>query len=230
VRDPRALEVLGAVLAANGGEAQLRRIQSLFVRSRLIRGDGEAQVESLVTQYWKAPNRYRREVDSPEGVHVMSYNGRYAWNDMGQGPALAPKRWYSDIEDIVRDMNEPLSHLDEVNWLEFEGEQELDGRRVDVVRVTRPSGKIKRLFIDRETRQTLQKEVAQFEDPDKVVARRRFLEYRRVEGVWVPFRERDLLAERPSRLETLDFIPNQAIDDRLFDSPVPPLEESPLVP
>jgi hypothetical protein len=227
VRDPRALDVLRSMLDANGGEEYLRSIQSLFVRSRLTRGAGEEQVESLVTQYWKAPNRYRRELDSPAGVHVMSYNGRYAWNDLGQGPTVAAKRWYADIEDIVRDMNEPLSHLDEANWLEFEGEQDLDGRRVAVVRVTRPSGKIKRLFVDRETHQTLQKEVAQFEEPERVVARRRFLDYRRVERIWVPFQERDLTAEQPSRIEIVDFIPNQAIDDRMFDSPVPPLDESP---
>jgi hypothetical protein len=227
VRDPQALEVLRSMLDANGGEEYLRSIQSLFVRSRLVRRQGEQQVESLVTQYWKAPNRYRREVDSPSGLNVMSYNGRYAWNDMGQGPAVAPKRWTADIEDIVRDMNEPLSHLDEANWLEHEGEQELDGRRVDVVRITRPSGKVKRLFVDRETRQTLQKEVVQFEDPERVVARRRFLDYRRVERIWVPFQERDLTAEEAARVEVIDFIPNQAIDDRLFDSPVPPLEEAP---
>lgn len=230
VRDPRAVEVLRSVLDACGGEEYLRGIQSLFVRARLIRGEGEQQVESLETHYWKAPNRYRWELDSPAGQLVMAYNGRYGWKDEGQGPALARKQEYPIVEDFARDINEPLSHLDEGNWLEYEGEQDLDGRRVDVVRVTRPSGKIKRLFIDRETRQTLQREVAQFEDPGRVVARRRLLDHRRVERIWVPFLERDLLAEVPTRREMLDFIPNQAIDDRLFDSPAPPLEEAPPPP
>ena len=224
-RDPRAEEVLRAVVDADGGEEYLRGIHTLFIRTRQLRGEGEEAEESLITQYWKEPNRYRREVDSPRGLFVMSYNGKYAWNDMGQGVTLAAKSSYRDIEDIVRDINEPLSHLDAGNSLAYEGEKELDGRKVDVVRVTRPSGKIKRLYVEREQRTVLMREIMRFTEPDKVVARRRFSDFRKVDKLWVAFLEEDSSGETLSRLETVNFIPNQAIDDRLFDSPLPPYDE-----
>ncbi len=226
LRDPRAEEVLRAVLEASGGEEYLRSIQSLFIRSRLVQVEAGNSRETLVTEYWKAPGRYRRDFESEAGLRVMSYNGRYGWVDMGDGVSLVPKAQSSNIEDQARDMNEPLSHLDAGNSLAYEGEQDLDGRKVDVILVTRSSGKLKRLFIDRETRQVLQKEVAFLSEPDKPRSRRRLSEYRQIERIWVPHLDQELLAESPARMELLNYIPNQSIDDRVFDSPVPPFEET----
>jgi len=225
-RDPRAEDLLRALMNAHGGEEYLRGVQSLFIRSRLVRGQGTEAQETLITQYWKAPNRYRREQDSVAGLHVMSYNGRYAWNDMGQGVTMAPRNAFRDIEDIVRDINEPLSHLDPGNALQFEGEKEVDGRKADLVLITRPSGKMKRLYLDRDTHRVVLREVLLFDEPDQVRARRRLSDYRKVDRTWVAYLEEDLLADFPSRMEIVDFIPNQAIDDRVFDSPVAPFEES----
>jgi len=157
---------------------------------------------------------YSFHEDIEGGIIVMSYNGRYGWFDNGQGVTLAPKSEYRHFDDFSREINEPLSHLDPGNWIGYEGERDVEGRKVDVVLVTRPTGSMKRLFIDRETHRVLQKEVARFNEPDKIVARWRFSDYRQVDRRWIPYLERDLNAEVPSRRELVDFIPNQAIDDR----------------
>ncbi len=226
-RDPKAAQILQEVLQAYGGEDYLRSVRSLFIRTRQWRGEGDQVEEILVTQYWKEPNLYRHEVENSRGTRIMAYNGRYGWNDLGQGVTIAPRSMNRHIEDLVRDINEPLSHLDEGNSLEYVGASELDGQAVDVVRVTRSSGKIKILHIDRDSRRVLMKEVAKYREPDVIIARRRFLDFRQVDQTWVAFVEEDLTGEVPHRVEVVDFIPNQAIDDRLFDSPLPLFEETP---
>ncbi|MEE9230032.1 MAG: hypothetical protein V3U86_04950 [Acidobacteriota bacterium] len=228
-RDDRALEILDEMIDAYGGDEHLQGVSSRFIRSRQITGQGMEARETIITEYWKKPNLYRREMDGQQGHSIMAYNGRYGWHDLaetGGGVTIAPRSMNRYFDDLCRDINEPLSHLDEMNHLSYEGEQELDGRAVDVIRVTRPSGKIKILYIDAENRRILQKDIAKYSEPDDIIGRRKFSDFRQVDRAWVPYVSID--GDGELRVEIIDFLPNQAIDDGIFDSPLPPMEDQDL--
>ncbi|MCZ6777967.1 MAG: hypothetical protein O7F16_03270, partial [Acidobacteria bacterium] len=62
-RDDRALEILDEMINAYGGNEHLLGVSSRFIRSRRITGQGMEARETIITEYWKKPNLYRREMD-----------------------------------------------------------------------------------------------------------------------------------------------------------------------
>ena len=173
-------------IAARGGEARLRAIQSLRLAGKVAFG---ARTGTLRVEF-KRPNRMRMEVALPEGTLLRLYDGSQGWtsNAAGVFPVLQPMS-EGELSRARReaDMDGPL--LDSAAKgirVALAGTATALGKPADALDVTFPDGTVQRYYLDASTHQPLGWDERRAVDGKPVVEETRFRTSRRVEGVLFP--------------------------------------------
>lgn len=147
-------ELVAKNLLAKGGLDKLKGVQAMRISGRLtLPGAGMEIPMSIIT---KRPNRFRQESVLQENQRIIvAFDGTKAWMINPMLGTDAPQEITGDRLEMVKqqaDLDGPLvDYKTKGTTLELEGTEQLDGRKVNKLKVTTKSGRIVHLLLDDET-------------------------------------------------------------------------------
>jgi len=183
-------EIVAKNIAAKGGEAKLKAVQTLRQTGTITIQGQTAQVTTLS----KRPNLSRQEINIMGQTITMAFDGEKAWmlNPMvGPEPMEIPAEQVAMIKDQT-DIDGPLmDYKSKGSTVELVGLEDAGGKKAFHLRVTRKSLPPADLFIDATTYLDL-KTVTTI--PGSGTMETAFSDYRTVDGMMVPFSVKSVAA------------------------------------
>jgi outer membrane lipoprotein-sorting protein len=219
---PTVDEIIARNLAARGGIAKLKSLQTLKLTGTIT-----AQGMSVPMTTWaKRPGRMRQEMRFQDKKVVSAFDGTTAWvMDERRGGlpqdlpanALALAREDADFDPLLLDW-QSKGHK-----VTLAGTEKIDGKPAYDLEVVTKAGKRQHYFIDAAT--GLERRTTMMMEQEGLKARVSidFSDYRDVQGITMPFSMRQSLNGTVMRQVTIDSVTfNQPIDDAVFTKPVKP--------
>jgi outer membrane lipoprotein-sorting protein len=213
-------ELVAKNLEARGGEARLRAIQSMRITGR-VQVQGMELPMSVIA---KRPNLMRQEMQIQDKTVVTAFDGTTAWtiNPMLgteapqaiEGPQADLARDQADFDGSLVDYRKKGHTVELVKGNGANGTEKLaDGTPVHHLKVTRKSGRVQHYYLDAESGIEL-KQASEVQDPGgkMVTFEQELSDYRRVDGLMVPFTVRSLMDGTP--------IVTMIVEKIEFDAPV----------
>ncbi len=219
---PTAEQILGRALQALGGEKRLSEIETREATGRI-------EVSGLVGEYssWgQADNKLRIDIDLKVIRVDRAFDGTSGWerrNDIVAplvGAALAP---------FARSalFNPLLSYRESAVPVTLAGRERVGDREAWVLEFTPAAGSPERFYIDTETSVLLQETRTSSRPDGDVELVISYSDYRRVEGVMVPF---SIITERPGQVQTVtlaEYRVNQPQPEGLYENPAQTASDEP---
>jgi outer membrane lipoprotein-sorting protein len=176
-------EIVAKNIAAKGGEAKLKAVQTLRQTGTIMIQGQTAQLMSVA----KRPNLSRQEINIMGTTITMAFDGTKAWmlNPMiGTEPMEMPAEQAEMIKDQA-DIDGPLmDYKTKGSTVELVGTEDLAGRKVFHLRVTRKGLPPTEMFIDSQNYLDV-KAVTSL--PGSGTMEVTFGDYRTIDGLTVPF-------------------------------------------
>jgi hypothetical protein len=232
---PSVDQVLDKYQQALGGKAAIDKIKTRTTKATLLRpklinsGTPKAAILNraetwTIETFQKAPDKYLRVINTPEGIIYQGFNGTVGWSRTASGQRelngadLARLKQQSDLYQDRR-LKEQYSKMD------VTGKESIGDREVYVVEGRSLENKAEKLFFDAKSgfllRRTVFNEIKLGLDPEQTD----YEDYREVDGVWLPFivRTSYLDDNHFGTTRTLTEVKqNVQIDDTRFDLPAAP--------
>lgn len=197
------------------------RDASLSLRSTLAGPSGD--MTAIVKVYWLFPDKLRNDVQLPNGLFTIVWEGERGWST-----------WEGAVQDLPSYQMENgrrfLARLLDVLLLEaYRGQRAvqfvesalLEGHECDVIIVTDARGYALKLYVEKATGRVLRKASQEFSDTGRLVeAIEMYYDFRPAGAFVVPFREvlwQDGRKVRESVMESWQF--NTFLDPSLFARP-----------
>ena len=216
--------IVAEYVAARGGLAKIRSIQTLRQKGRAFAGEGR---EALVLRELKRPGRIRFEftVQGVTGVYVS--DGSHGWQVSPFDGDMAPKPLPDEVtrEAIEQaDLEGPL-----VDWkskghqVELVGREAVDGRETYKLKLTLKSGAVRYEYIDVKSHHQVRTDSTRQIRGQPVRIETTFGEHKKAGGVLFPRRIEVVAAGRAQRLRLLvDTVEvNPPLSDARFEVPSP---------
>jgi hypothetical protein len=212
---PTAEQVIDKYVRAVGGRAAFERLNSRFIKSSQSLSDGTKLSQEV---YMKAPNKAIFIDISPGDVSSIGFDGAVGWSKKKEalrvlkGSELNQLRFNSEFNSQIR-----LKEL--FTAMRVTGEEEVGGRETYVVEAAASYGDPLKLYFDTRTglllRVLLEVRTAFGSIPEQTD----FSDYRRVDGVKLPFllRRTGLWDDSTTRITEVRH--NVTIDDAKFNPP-----------
>lgn len=184
---------------------------SVFQRGKEIQRDEETWI--------KLPNKLKATLKSPGFEAVLFYNGSQVWLQLGGQVRDITAQYLANMrESIEFDPLLVLWSIAQANYkFEVIGQEQVDGKDTQILRVTNDQGKFADFYFD--VKQLVPLKIVQAEDGKQVEKLLR--DYRQVEGFWYPFSQKTLVdKELANSLEILEFKVNTGVGDEQFEKPV----------
>jgi len=176
-------EVIAKNIAAKGGEAKLRAVQTLRQTGTISLQGQTAQLTTVA----KRPNLSRQEISIMGTTITMAFDGVKAWmiNPMvGPDPIEMPAEQAEMIKDQA-DIDGPLmDYKAKGSTVELVGVEDVGGRKAFHLRITRKGLPPTELFIDSQNYLDVK---AVTSVPGTGTMELAFSDYRSVDGMMVPF-------------------------------------------
>jgi outer membrane lipoprotein-sorting protein len=181
--EPRAL--IAKAVDAKGGLAKLQQVQTLRAEATATVHTAEGEGTISTVTFIQYPDRYRQEMQTPQGRVVQVYaDGRY-WIEDARGVRDAPLSARDEIhESVQRDVTSLLLRASDGKLTLSDADSGDD--RLAAVSVSSHGMRPVTLFIDRATGLVVRE---RYEAPDGGgVVEEQYSDYRPVDGLQVPFR------------------------------------------
>jgi hypothetical protein len=181
-------ELIAKNIAARGGMGKLEALKSVHFTGTLKPGGG---VEFGVSEVVKRGGMIRDEISVQGLTIVQAYDGKEGWHINPLQGRKDPERVPADdMKNLVdqADLDGPLvDYKAKGNKVEYLGTEDVDGSQAHKLRVTKPNGDKKIIFLDPDyflaIRELDQRQVHGRE----VELETDFGDYEKVEGVYLPF-------------------------------------------
>ena len=218
----KAKEILAASVEAHGGIEKLKAVKNTVTQSNVTVHTPGGKMDLQVGFYHSYLNKFRQELNTPQGKVSYIYDGNaaYAISSMGAQP-LPPEIATSLIDMVFRDTIPLLTNLTRNNIpVQYAGTEEVDGKPTSVLLVKQPSGEMLKLFISEDTHYVVK---TAFRDTVQGVTVNKetfFSDFRDVEGVKFAFHvvqniNGELYTE--NRVNSVKL--NTELDESLFEVP-----------
>ena len=219
---PTVDDLVARNLAAKGGVAKLKSIQTLRQTSRMnMQG-----MEAAMVIFSKRPNLLRQEITLGNQKVINGFDGQSAWivNPL-VSPGGQPIRITGPEAEVIRqqsDFDPPLMDYKSKGYqIEFVGTETEGDRKVHHLRLTQPSKatpkpQVQHAYLDAQT--GLETKLVTETDGGRL--EQEMLDWRNIEGVMVPFHIRMLsngVVQSEIRVDKIEF--NVKIDDSFFAVP-----------
>jgi zinc protease len=220
--DARAVELLKKVIEAKGGLDALRKVKTVVADADTTFTMEQGTLVSKTKTYVVYPDRFRVDATVSGAQVVQVYNAGVAWvRDPGGVHDVPPEMRDEFAASVRRDTIPVLIAAAEgklaVRLLPDEG---ADGRVLKVLEISGPQLPPVRLFIDNQSLIARQSFSTAGPEGRPVQADEMFADYRRVDGVQVPFRADVRRAGQVILSRTLTNVAlNSSVDDTLFARP-----------
>jgi len=176
-------EIVAKNLAAKGGEAKLKAVQSLRETGTIMIQGQTAQLTAVS----KRPNLTRQDIQIMGQTISMAFDGTKAWMlnpMMGTEPVELPAEQAEMIKDQSEIDGPLMDYKTKGSTVELVGLENLDGKKAFHLRITRKGLPPQELFIDSTTYLDI-KSVSSI--PGSGTMEMLFGDYRTVDGLTVPF-------------------------------------------
>ena len=205
-------QVLEHQVRALGGRRALGSIRTRISRGFMVNPDGQKAALEIDE---KSPERFRVVMDVPAGRSMNGYDGSVAWTQPPGSPAES--RPVADAGFVIREhrLDRPLATRTLYDHLRVVGSTVLGGRKSIVLEAAGADSVIERWYFDAKTWLPARIDMTIQGTPIQAW----FEDYRRVDGVKVPFRVR---RSRPDFSWTYEFTTieqNVPLDDSVFAKP-----------
>ena len=210
-----AKDVINRYAEATGGKERWKELKTYIIKMRNANSTGNI----LLTAYMKKPGKYRLDLDNPPNKMIKSYNGfkgivsiNYRSQDMGNGEA-------KEMAEEA-DFYDELLLADEKGYAtELQGTEELDGKKVYKIKLTKGKEDIQTYYLDAETYMPVMvAEYSQDENFKGVLFKTKLSDYREVDGLKFPFKisllaNDNVMWER----EVEEVKVNPKVEDKVFE-------------
>ena len=216
-------DLIQRIVAAKGGLQALKAIRTVVVDADMtvttVRGPTIIPTKTYVVY----PDKFRVDAAFAGQQTIQAYNSGTAWVKDPAGVAAAPPAMRNDFAATVRRDTFPLLIAAAEGRLTIreQGEEGAGGAVLKVVELSGPGLEGMRLYVDRDYRIVRQTYTTPGPDGRATKAEEQFSDYRKVNGIDVPFRATVLrdgqkILERTIKSVTF----NTAVDLMMFQQPL----------
>jgi zinc protease len=216
-------DLVQRVVQAKGGLAALKAVRTVVVDADMSVTTPRGPTIIPTKTYVVYPDKFRVDATFAGQQSVQAYNAGTAWVKDPAGVSAAPPAMRNDFAATVRRDTFPLliaaaEGRVTVRQLPEEGK---DGVVLRVLEVSGEGLEPVRLYVDRDFRIVRQTYATPGPDGRPSQAEEMFSDYRKVNGIEVPFRASVLRDGRPILARTLKTVTfNTAVDPMLFQQPL----------
>lgn len=219
----KAKEILKASVDAHGGLEKLAAVKNFVLASNntLNSPGGQMELEINITLLY--PDKYRQDVNTPQGKVSMIYDGESAFATSAMGTQPLPPEISNAIKDAVfRDPINLLVHLSqsESTKLQFDGSEEVDGTTASILVTEQPSGEMLKIYINDETKFIVKLVYRETEQGVSLNKENTYSDFQEVDGIMIPYSFVQNIEGNPyidSRSTSVKL--NTEIDASLFEKP-----------
>jgi len=217
-------EIIAKNLAAKGGLAKIKAVQSITITGTMDNGG----LQLTVVQIWKRPNKLRTELSLPGFTAVQAYDGQTGWqvNPMygESGPASLIGSHLKEIQEEA-DIDGPLvDYKLKGHKVELIGNETIDATDTYHLRITLKDGSVSDVYLDAGSFLEIKERRKSIHPGPERTRETIFGDYKQVQGMVLPFSidAHDLGFDGPGRkmlVEKVEF--DVPIDDAQFKIPPP---------
>lgn len=209
-------QILDRYILTTGGVSAYRQLTTQVIRGRVTYSTGEV---GTVEFYRKAPDRYL-EAFSYRGEEQFreGFNGTQGWKKSRQGVNDYPPiilQFFRREADPQRFLKLTELYLQ----VTYQGQASLEDRLMDVLTFTVIDQPDEQWYFDARTGLLQRRDYHFAWEQGADDYEWRFDDYRRVDGIWLPFWMKELTPS-PLEIEVTEVQHNLALEDSLFDRPV----------
>jgi hypothetical protein len=221
--DTRELDdVIARHIAARGGAAKIKALQSVRMSGRAIAGPGRV---ALVTREVKRPGRIRMEFVLQGVTAVYAWDGERGWQVSPLDGSLGPEPLSSENTELALEQSDIEGPL--VDWkakghqVDLVGREKLQDREAFKLKVTLKSGSVRYEYLDARSCLLVRAESTRALRGQKLELETTFGDYKDVAGLLFPHSIESGARGRPRRLSVIveKIEINPALDDARFRIP-----------
>jgi predicted aspartyl protease len=221
-----ATELANQVAAAYGGMAKIKEMMEKGTRSH-----GKVHTWSTISA---ASNQFECEIISRGykvrtemlifgQLHIMAYDGKKGWSQTGDWVSASSESTVQRFANELEHGLNALEHLDNPNYkLETLPDTFVDGKNLDVLKLTSPDGKWTKFFVDPITRLVMRTEFMGHDNEQGIetVQSIDYSHYKNVAGFPTPFKiVQYSLGKKSSETNLSAVTIDDSIKDALFEMP-----------
>jgi len=218
-----AKDVMQRIIAAKGGLPALKSVRTVVVDADMTVSTLRGPTIIPTKTYVLYPDKFRVDATFAGQQTIQAYNGGTAWVKDPAGVAAAPPAMRNDFAATVRRDTFPLliAAAEGRLTVQTQAEEGSGGAVLKVLEVSGPGLEPIRLYIDRDYRIVRQTYSTPGPDGRPTRAEEQFSDYRKVNGIDVPFKAsvlRDGQKILDRTIKSVTF--NTAVDPMLFQQPL----------
>ena len=220
--DPKAVDLLKKVIGAKGGLDALRRVKTVVADADTTFTMEQGTLISKTKTYVVYPDKFRVDANVAGAQVVQVYNAGNAWVRDPGGVREVPPEMRDEFGASVRRDTIPLliAAAEGKLGLRLLPDEGAEGRVFKVLELSGPQMPAVRMYIDMQSLIARQSFSTTGPDGKPLQAEEVFSDYRRVEGVQVPFRADVRRGSQVILSRTLTNVSlNTPVDDTLFVRP-----------
>lgn len=225
--DPHAAEegkeLLAKVIAALGGEAKVRSVQSLSRKGTMVMKSPQGEISLEVEELVAFPDQLFQRISTPMGEMTMAVSPARAFMKTPRGTQDLPASRKEDALDSVR--REPLfiaQHGDDPKFtFAVGGSEKIGDVEARILDVSGDGAEV-RWFVDPQTGRILRSSARTLGMGGPAEEVTDYSDYQTVDGVSVPFKEKVNQGGQEGSSEIKEFHLNAAVDPKLFEAPAKP--------
>ncbi|MGH9159371.1 MAG: LolA family protein [Vicinamibacteraceae bacterium] len=210
-------ELVRKNLAAVGGEAAWRRVDALQSNGTMTGPKGQ---KAELTLWTKRPNLRRQDVRIEGQTITNAFDGKELWvrhPRMGDQPQLVTGE-AAESAKAEASFDPPFLDYEKRDIeIEQQGTVEVDGKKAHKLKLSYPEGTSPVLYLDEATGLILRVVIQAEVQGKEIVREERLSDWRKVDGIMLPFRTETLMNGRPMTTITLSSVKiNPSVDDSFF--------------
>lgn len=183
-------EIVAKNIQARGGMDKLKAVKTMKATGKLVMGGGAMEIP--FTRVSKRPNAMRMDFTFQGISGTQAFDGKTAWQIMPfQTGKKDPEQTNAEQTKLLEeqaDFDGPL-----VDWkakgstVELVGTESVDGADAYKVKLTRKSGNVDYIYIDKETGLEVKTESKRTINGTEIESESKMSDYKEVDGLTVPF-------------------------------------------
>lgn len=219
----KAREILEASVESHGGLSKLTAVNNFVLESNntLNTPGGQMELEVGITLLY--PDKYRQDINTPQGTISMIYDGEAAFATSAMGTQPLPPEITTAVKDAVfRDPIHLLVHLSqsESAQIQFAGSEEVAGISASILVTEQPSGEMLKIYISEETNYIVKLVYRETEQGVTLNKENIYSDFREIDGIMIPHGYVQNIEGNPyidSRSTSVKL--NAEIDESIFERP-----------
>lgn len=204
-------EIIERYISAIGGAENLNKVQD---RTTIMRGTAMDQTMTLIIKQ-KAPNKFRQEIKVAGMDQVLIYDGEKAVMKIGDQQMDVPEEQLDQLK--VEAAMELLLNPEEYGvTFSYEGEEMVDNKKCDVLKMQTESGVNSKIYFDKETGLKVLEKKSTVTPMGSMEQTIEFSDYKEVAGVKYPHKLKQSFGPQSVEVTVSSIKVNTNLSDDIF--------------